>query len=80
MKEVSMVIGKVIGKVIGRGNEVRVSVDGEASGKLVAYRSKQWVPLIGTPHEKVVREAIFSCSNEAPAEDLAREINRRIGM
>ena len=65
--------------VIGRGNEVRASIDGEASGKLVAYKSKQWVPLIGTAEEKFVREAIFSVGNEASAEDLAREINRRMG-
>jgi len=69
----------VIGKVVGRGGEVRVVVEGGASGRLVAYKSKQWVPLIGTVEERFVREAIFSVGNEASAEDLAREINRRTG-
>lgn len=59
--------------VTGRGNELR-----DEKEKLIAYKSKQWTAIIGTSLEKTVREAIFSCGNNSPAEDLAREVNRRL--
>lgn len=66
-------------KVVGKGHEVRIA----PWDRLVACRIKQWVPIagiesVGPGMVKAVREAIFSCPNDAQGEDLAREINRRL--
>jgi hypothetical protein len=62
------------------GNNLKQEVR-DINGKLIVRKANHGWSLADPNHEfqKIAKESIWSCDNNASAEDIAKEMNRRIG-